>query len=502
MSKDDKINVSKCDSKKTINSPFMSATEQVSALANKRISSQQLVQDCITRIEALDDKINAVVVRDFDRARWAAKQADEKISQGERAPLLGLPITVKESFSVAGLTKSWGNISYQSFISDTDALAVARLKAAGAIVIGKTNVAYMLKDWQTYNDVYGTTNNPRDINLTPGGSSGGSAAALSAGFVSLELGSDMAGSMRAPAHFCGVFAHKPSLNLIPMRGAEPPGAPASPERINDFAVAGPMARTAKDLSLAFNVLAGPDDWLDGRGYQLSLPNARHQNLRDFRVLVIDAHPLCPISDVMKNTIDRLVNGLVKLGVTVSRDAGDVPNLSDIAHIYATLFTSFAAEKMSAEAYRQREIIAKSMQGDDSFLASQMRGFVLTHRDWLIATRARQQLRKQWRNLYTQYDVILHPVMPTPAFPHDHSDIVNRQIKIDGVYVPYVNQHVWGSVAILFGLPSTVVPIGYTEAGLPMGVQIIGDYLEDKTTLVFADLIEQAFGGFVAPDAMC
>ena len=484
-----------------ITSPFVSATELIAALADKTISSEQLVKNCIKRIEALDEKINAVVVRDFERALKAAKQADAQISRGERRPLLGLPITVKESFDVAGLRKSWGDCRNKNLISDTDALAVARLKEAGAIIIGKTNIAYMLKDWQTYNDVYGTTKNPRDMNLTPGGSSGGSAAALAAGFVSLELGSDMAGSLRAPAHFCGVFAHKPSLNLIPMRGTEPPGVQASPDRINDFAVVGPMARTANDLALALDVLAGPDEWLDGKGYRLSLPKNLHQKLSDFRVLVIDAHPLCPVDDVVKNAINTMSNSLVKLGVAVSRNTSDVPNLSEIAHIYATLFTSFAAEKMPAEEYRQKQLIAKSMAGDASFLASQIRGFVLTHREWLIAMRARKQLRKQWRNLYRKYDVILHPVMPTPAFPHDHSNIVNRKIKINGVDIPYLNQHVWGSIAVLFGLPSTVIPINNSEIGLPVGVQVIGNYLEDNTTITFANLIEQAFGGFVIPSAL-
>jgi len=195
---------------------YKSATELVAALANQKISSVELLETRIARSEHFDKKINAVVIRDFERARVAAKAADAAIARGERRPLLGLPMTVKESFHIAGLTTSRGDIQYKDWQPDADALVITRLKAAGAIIIGKTNVPLMLKDWQTYNEIYGTTNNPRDITLTPGGSSGGAAAALAAGFISLELGSDMAGSLRAPAHYCGVYAHRPSLNLIPM----------------------------------------------------------------------------------------------------------------------------------------------------------------------------------------------------------------------------------------------------------------------------------------------
>jgi amidase len=264
---------------------YRSATDTVAALARREISSRELVESAITRIEAGDGRINAVVVRDFEQARAAAARADEALAAGVRLALLGLPITVKESIDVAGLPKTWGNPAFRGNRAEADALAVQRLKAAGAVLLGKTNVPFMLGDWQTFNEIYGTTNNPHDTQRAPGGSSGGSAAALAAGFVPLELGSDFFGSLRNPAHCCGVFAHRPTLDVVPMRGGAPPGVPAVPGS-GGFAVLGPMARSARDLALALGVLAGPDPLGEGLAYQLTLPPPRQAALRNFRVLLL------------------------------------------------------------------------------------------------------------------------------------------------------------------------------------------------------------------------
>jgi len=272
--------------------PYLPATELLAGLAARHFSSRELLDACIARIIALDPKINAIVVRDFDRARQAADTADAARARGETRPLLGLPMTVKEQYNVAGLPTTWGYERFRDWRPTQDALTVQRLKAAGAIIIGKTNVPTGLSDWQSRNPVYGATNNPWDLTRTPGGSSGGAAAALAAGFVPLELGSDLGGSLRAPAHYCGVFAHKPSLDLVPQRGAGYPGtAPVAVH--DDMAVAGPLARSASDLDLELSVLAGPDELLEGKGYTLHLPPPRHDRLADFRVLVVDTHPLCP-----------------------------------------------------------------------------------------------------------------------------------------------------------------------------------------------------------------
>jgi amidase len=180
---------------------YRTAGELLQALATRQISSRELVDDAIARIETLDPKINAIVVRDFDRARAAADDADAAIARGENRPLLGLPMTVKEQFTIAGLPTTWGYPNFRNWRAESDCLPVQRLKAAGAVMLGMTNVPIGLADWQSYNEIYGTTNNPWDLARTPGGSSGGAAAALAAGFVSLELGSDIGGSLRAPAHF-------------------------------------------------------------------------------------------------------------------------------------------------------------------------------------------------------------------------------------------------------------------------------------------------------------
>src|SRR3954451_9028018 len=326
---------------------YRPAVELAHALASRQVSSRELIDAAVSRIEALDPKINAVVVRDFERARAAAEDADAALARGERRPLLGLPMTVKEQFNVAGLPTTWGFVD-SSWRPDADALAVQRLKAAGAIVIGKTNVPAGLADWQSYNNIYGTTNNPWDLSRPRGGSSGGSAAALAAGFVPLELGSDIGGSLRAPAHFCGVFSHKPSLDLVPQRGAGPPKTPANPVR-GDLAVIGPMARSAADLALALDVVAGPDELSEGIGYRLALPSPRHEGLAGFRVLVIDKHPLCPTEASITAALDRLAERLGKSGCTILRESAKMPDLALTARIYRELLSAFFSADIPPEA---------------------------------------------------------------------------------------------------------------------------------------------------------
>src|SRR5215472_12690367 len=317
---------------------YRTAGDLVKAIADRQVSSRELVDSAISRIEALDPKINAVVVREFDRARIAADAADGALARGEQRPLLGLPITVKEQFNVAGLPTTWGDPKFKDWRPDADALAVQRLKAAGAIIIGKTNVPLRLTDWQSYNEVYGTTNNPWDQMRTPGGSSGGAAAALAAGFVPLEFGSDIGGSLRCPAHFCGVFSHKPSLDLVPQRGSGPPQTPALPAR-GDLAVIGPMARSAADLALELAVVAGPDELADGIGYKLALPPPRHDKLADFRVLVIDKHPLCPTAASISAALDGLADRVAKLGCTVLRTSPKMPDLARTTRNYVELLAA-------------------------------------------------------------------------------------------------------------------------------------------------------------------
>src|ERR1700704_2893984 len=289
---------------------FKTAVETSAALAAKKVSAVELAQDVIGRIERHDARINAICVRDFERGLAAARAADAKLARGVKKPLLGIPMTVKESYNIAGLPTTWGNPVYKDFIAKEDSLPVTRVKEAGCVILGKTNVPIGLADWQSYNEIYGTTNNPFDLGRTPGGSSGGSSAALAAGYGPLSLGSDIGGSLRVPAFHCGVYAHKPTVALAPLRGHTPPPFPPLPFD-RDLSVIGPMARSALDLSLLLDVIAGPDPMEAGKAYTLTLPAPRHSALKDFRVLLIDTDPVMPTDAVVRASIDQLAANLGK-----------------------------------------------------------------------------------------------------------------------------------------------------------------------------------------------
>lgn len=477
---------------------YRSAGDLVEELAAGRVSAVELTEASIARIERHDPTINAVCVPDFDRARDAARDADAALARGERRPLLGVPVTVKESFHVAGLPTTWGIPACADAVQDTDALAVARVKAAGAIVLGKTNVPLHLGDLQSYNDIYGTTNNPWDQARTPGGSSGGSAAGLAAGYAPLSLGSDIGGSLRNPAHCCGVYAHKPTLDLLPPRGHSAPGAPVLPGG-HDLAVIGPMARTAADLSLLLDVVAGPDELELGLAYRLDLPQARHADLREYRVLVLDEHPLVPSSASVRTAIEGFAAQLSGAGATVLRDSPLLPDQTAAAGLYARLLHSVFAAGFPVEVYEHIRTVAARLADDDhSIDAERTRGAVLSHRDWIAADGERGLLRRQWRELFADVDLVLAPIMPTTAFPHDHGDLLTRRIDVDGTEYPYFDQLALAGMATLPGLPATALPIGRSEEGLPIGVQAIGPMFGDRTTIGFAGLVEREFGGFTPP----
>lgn len=447
------------------------ATDLVEALAARRVSALELADEAIARIEARDGPINAVVVRDFDRARDAARAADAALARGERHPLLGLPMTVKESHNIAGLPTTWGFEHARGWTAPTDSVGVTRLKAAGAVILGKTNIPVALADFQSVNPIYGRTHNPWDPTRTPGGSSGGGAAALAAGMIPLEFGSDIGGSIRNPAHFCGLYGHKPSYNLIPQRGHAPPmvgeGAGVA------LAVLGPLARSAADLELALDVLAGPDTD-EARGYRLALPPARHARLADYRVLVIDQHPLAGVDDEVKAGLNGLADRLAKLGATVVRSSERLPDLAGSHAVYNGL------------------LMAAMSRGQPGAQP-------ISSHEWMGLLDAQAGIRRQWAALFEDIDVVLAPVHGAAAFPHtDEPDPSKRTLTLNGEATPYFAQLAWAGIATLGNLPATAIPAGRTKAGLPFGVQVIGPYLEDRTTLGFAGLAEREFGGFQRP----
>jgi amidase len=483
---------------------FASIAELADAMRARKISASELLGHTLARIETLDHRFNAVVVRDFDRAREAAKAADAALARGDRRPLLGIPATVKEPFNVAGLPTTFGFPQFRDFVPEQDSLLVSRLKDAGAVVIGKTNIPVALRDFQSYNDIYGTTNNPWDVSRSPGGSSGGSAAAIAAGFGALSIGSDIGGSIRMPAHFCGIFGHKPSFGLVPMRGYGMPPAPPVPGSGGDLGVVGPIARTASDLAIALDAIAGPDEARDGIGYRLALPPARHRDLKNFRILVVDTHPLMPTSNAVRTAIVGLTERLSKLGARVASHSSVLPSLADSARLYMKLLRAATSPRLSPDAYGEAQCQNAALSAENPSLeAERMRGSVMNHREWLAADAARLQLQEQWRTFFREWDVVIYPAAAVPAFPQDQSEPIEaRHLDIDGAKYPYLDAcFIWADPASTCGLPATAVPINRSATGLPIGVQVIGPYLEDRTTIAFAKLVERELGGFVPPPSL-
>jgi amidase len=478
---------------------FKTAVELSAALAAKKLSAVELAQDAIDRIERYDGKINAVCVRDFERGLEAARAADAALKRAESSPLLGIPLTVKESYNIAGLPTTWGNPAQKDFVPREDALSVSRVKEAGGVILGKTNVPLGLGDWQSYNEIYGTTNNPYDLKRTPGGSSGGSSAALAAGYGPLSLGSDIGGSLRVPAFHCGVYAHKPTFALVPPRGHTPPPLPPLPLD-RDLAVIGPMARSAADLALLLDVIAGPDPMEAGKAYHLELPPPRHTQLKDFRVLLIDSDPVLPTDKAVRTGIEKLAANLGKAGVAVARQSPLLPDFAASSRLYMRMLLSFLGANFLPQVYAGAQAAAAQLAADDlSLPAERLRGVGLSHRDWVMADNGRTRLRAQWRELFKTFDAVICPIMPTPAYVQDHSpEQEKRRINIDGKDFPYPDQLAWPGIATLPGLPATAIPTGFSPEGLPVGVQIVGPWLEDRTPLKLAELIEREFGGFVPP----
>jgi amidase len=438
----------------------ITATRLLAGLRKRSFSASELCEAEISRIEKLDPQINAVVVRDFERARADARAADEALAKGDTRPLLGVPMTVKESYDLRGHPTTWGVADHRGHRAREDALAVQRLKSAGAIVLGKTNVPPVLADWQADNPVYGRTNNPYDLSRSPGGSSGGSAAALAMGFSALELGSDIGGSIRVPAAFCGVFGHKTTWGVIPQAGHTPGGFTGLGPPLG---VLGPLARSAQDLGIALGVMAGPD--ADSPANSLSLPAPRHAKLASYRVFIIDSHPIvAPDSDV-RHAIDDMAERLTAEGASVARSSSLLPDL--------------AASWRTYQAILHTVMTRRSSNGREPISAH----------EYLDRLDEQHRIRRQWADFFRHFDVAVAPVFSTPAFPHtDEPDWRRRSLDLDGEPANYGHQLAWASIATVANLPATAVPLGLNSRRLPLSAQIIGPHLEDRTTIAFAGLV--------------
>ena len=476
---------------------FAPATELANLVRSKQVSSVELTEHFIARIEKFDPLINAVVVKDFDRARTAAQTADRKMSRGdELGPLHGVPITIKESYNVAGLPTTWGVPDFKDNVADQDSDAVKKLKTAGAVFLGKTNVPKMLDDIQAYNPIYGTTNNPWDRDRTSGGSSGGSAAALAAGMTGLEVGSDIGGSIRTPAHFCGTYGHKPTWGIVPREGhglAEPEPAPAM-----DLAVCGPLARSADDLQLTLDIIQGPGPF-ESAGWKLDLPDSRHRNLSDFRVALWPNDAYAPVSQQISERIEQLAQTLASLGCKVSDSVRPNIDLKAVHDDYQNLLHSQMAATVSPERYERNQQYAARYDADDqSPQAVMSRAMVLTHAEWLRADRRRLQQRCAWNEFFAEWDILICPQTATVAFPHDHRKYNERTLDVDGTAQWYFQQIFWSGLITTPLLPSTVIPTGTSDAGLPIGVQCISDAYQDRTCITFAKLLAAEIGSFHPP----
>ncbi len=471
---------------------YSTTVETAAAIARKEVSSRELLEAALARVERLDGAVNAVVALDAERALAAADQADAATARGgDLPPLHGVPITIKDSFQTERLVTTSGAPELADFVPERDADPVARYKAAGAIVFGKTNLPIWAGDMQSYNEVYGTTGNPYNIEHTPGGSSGGSGASLAAGYTPLELGSDIGGSIRIPSHWSGVMGHKPSYGIVSALG-QIPGMPGTLSQA-DIAVAGPMARDVDDLELALGLLAGPDAWYD-LAYSLDLPPARHRDIADFRVAVWLDEPSCPIDLHYRELLLGAARALEAAGATVDTEARPAFSFDKAVDTFFHLLSAAEAGTWSLSELDEIAARPEPPQGELGIWHASMR-----HREWLSWHERRLQQRARWREFFQQWDVVLLPVTPTAAVRHDHSTPhTARTVQVNGETRPYFDGIKWMGLTGVSWLPATVVPVGQVD-GLPVGVQIAGPFLEDRTTLAVGRFLQDALGGFQRPD---
>ncbi|WP_309644084.1 amidase family protein [Phenylobacterium sp.] len=468
------------------------ATGQLAALTAKDISAVELLKLALARHEQTHADLNAVVAADLERALDSARAVDDNRLRGDMpGPLAGLPITIKDTLDVTGLAASSGLEGLRRRRPE-DAVVVAHARRAGAVIWGKTNVPVMAGDWQTYNALYGTTNNPWDTTRTPGGSSGGAAAAVAAGVTSLEIGSDIGGSLRVPAGFCGVFSHKPTWGMVSQNGHVPPSPGAHAER--DLNVVGPIARSARDLRLLLSVIEdGP-----------IAAKAPAADLTSLRVGLWLDEPAYPLDPEVRAVIGTLAAELAAAGAQVEPVSSPVPT-EQLMSAYQTLLGSILGTDMPPAAQRRMRRtaalagLALRLGAGPQSWAALSRSYAASHAEWIAADEVRARLGNTMSGVFARFDVILAPVTPVVAFPHDHRPFQSRKLgRSDGSQIPYTAMLNWIALATALHLPATTVPAGLSASGLPVGVQIIGPRGADSRTLAVAQAIDENLRGFVAP----
>src|SRR5262245_18691656 len=479
-----------------LDTAFRSAKYLTAQIRRKKIGCLELLDLYLARVDKYNPALNAIIATDLDAARARAREADRALAEGKAwGPLHGLPMTIKESYDVVGMPTTRGVPELKNNRPARNALAVDRFLAAGAVLFGKTNVPIHLADYQSYNAIYGTTNNPWDAARAPGGSSGGSAAALAAGLTGLEAGSDIGSSIRNPAHYCGVFGHKPTWGIVPPRGQAPPGRIAVP----DISVIGPLGRSADDLALALDVMAGPDE-IDGAGWQLRLPHPRQKSLGEYRAAVMLTDPCSEMDSAVQDRLQALTDFLAAQGATVSDHARPDIDTREAHRVYIQLLRAATSGRQPAEEFEKNLAIARALSPDDqTYFAQMMRANTLHHRDWLGLNETRHQMRWKWADFFKEWDLFLCPPAASAAVPHDHEgERHERTIEVNGRRVFAVDQLFWAGLTGMVSLPASVAPIGLTPAGLPVGVQIAGPQYGDRTCIAFARLLEREYQGFAPP----
>lgn len=474
---------------------LLAATELLRMLDNRELTSVELTEHLIDRHDRLNGLVNATVTLEPEQALRLAAEADDTRSRGDATgPLHGLPMTIKDALNTAGIPSTGGVSALADNVPAEDAEAVSKAKSAGALILGKTNVPEWCGDLQTHNSLFGTTNNPWDTARTPGGSSGGAAAALAMGLTPLEIGTDVVCSVRLPAHFTGTCGHKPSFGIVPQSGLlyHPAGGLGSP----DINAVCPMARTVADVQLLFDVLVGPADQ-DSAGWRIDLPSARG-GPRDLRVGAWLDDVACPVSADMSAALEAAVAAIESDGTAVDRSARPDHPLTDATDVGVPLILSQSSAALTDDEF-ERTLQVGQDPNLDGPVAVGVRGATLSHRDWVRLDERRQRNRRSWSRFFKRYDVLLAPVCIVPAIEHNQSGpFMTRTLNVDGVERSHLDLVTW---TVQFGytyLPATVVPIGFSEDGLPVGIQIVGPYLEDRTVLTFAAYVESLLGGFQAP----
>lgn len=475
---------------------FKTAVELADAIRAKQVGCLELLDHYIDRVERHNPALNALVVKDYDNARKRAREADAALARGETwGPLHGVPMSIKESYNVAGQPTTWGVPDFADHIAKSDAVAVERLKNAGVTLFGKTNVPLYLGDFQSYNDVYGTTNNPWDVTRTPGGSSGGSAAMLAAGLTGLDAGSDIGGSIRNPAHYSGVYGLKPTWGILPLRGHSllDTVTPA------DISVIGPLARGPEDLAVALDVMAGADG-PDANGWRLDLAAPRGASLKDYRIAVWLDQDIAAVDTEVTDCLSAAVDAMAKAGATIDDKARPEIDPVRALAVYRQLLYAVITARRPQEAFDEALAEAAGLADDDNSPRAQLlRATTLHHRQWLALNEERNQMRWRWVEFFKDYDALICPISATSAFPHDHdADMDGRTITVNGKSVAYFDQIFWAGLFGVAHLPATVAPVGPGASGLPVGMQIVGPHLGDRTTIEIARLLAQEIGGFTPP----